>query len=71
MFGAAAAGAGLAAGLIAAADPADAADGGNLKLGLGNTASATTTVTASNGAGLQARTTDNGNIGCYQEQFHQ
>jgi hypothetical protein len=63
IFGAAAAGAGLVAGLIADASPADAADDGNIKLGLGNTATATTTVTASNGAGLQGRTTANGNIG--------
>ena len=63
VFGAAAAGAGLAAGLIADADPADAANGDYLKLGLGNVATATTTVTASNGAGLQGRTTDDGNIG--------
>ena len=63
MFGAAAAGAGLAAGLIADAAPADAATGDTLKLGQGNTATATTTVTASNGAGLQGRTTDNSNVG--------
>ena len=63
MFGAAAAGVGLAAGLIADANPADAANGDSLQLGLGNTATATTTLTASNGSALRGRTTANGNIG--------
>ena len=57
MFGAAAAGVGLAAGLVADADRADAADGGNLKLGQANTASATTTLTGSTGTAFLGRNT--------------
>ena len=63
MFGAAAAGVGLAAGLVAEADPADAADGGNLKLGQANTASATTTLTGSTGTAFLGRNTAAKGIG--------
>jgi hypothetical protein len=63
MFGAAAAGAGLAAGLIADAEPADAASGGSVKLGGANTATATTSVSTTKGTGLQGKTAANGNSG--------
>jgi hypothetical protein len=53
----------LAAGLIADAEPAAADNGDSLKLGLGNSASATTTLTATNGSALRGRATANGNIG--------
>ena len=53
----------MAAGFIADANPADAANGDPLVLGQANTATATTSVSTSSGPALQGRTTANGNIG--------
>jgi hypothetical protein len=64
MLGAAAAGAGVAVGLVAGAEPAGAANGGNVRLGASNnTASSSTIVTTSSGNGLQGATTDDGASG--------
>jgi hypothetical protein len=63
MLGAAAAGAGAAVGLVAGADPASAApdaNGGAVKLGKSNTATATTSVTTTAGDGLQGSSSAGG-----------
>ena len=55
MLGAAAAGAGIALGLVGGAKPADASNGGSVLLGRTNTASDSTIINTSAHDGLQQR----------------
>lgn len=65
MMGAAAVGVGAAASLAAGAEPAMAANGGDVLLGKTNKARATTTVTTTKGNGLKGETSADGGIGLY------
>ena len=64
IFGAGAAGAGLAATLAAGADPAAAANDSPVELGESNTASATTSITTTTGNGLNGLTTSDETYAC-------
>ena len=63
MLGAAAAGVGIVAGLVAGAEPAGAANNGPVLLGETNTAVGTTLINTTSGNGLQATTSENGESG--------
>jgi hypothetical protein len=65
MLGAATAGAGAAASLVATAEPAVAADGSAVLLGKSNKASATTKISTKTGDGLEGSTSAAGSSGVY------
>jgi hypothetical protein len=63
MLGAASAGAGAAASMVASTQPASATDGSALIVGESNSAKATTTITTKKGYGFVGETSANGGIG--------